>query len=83
MILNLTPEEKQRDADNRAALLRQYPHYHDRMMFYVDRFPVWDKEANHWKTVTQTVCIISFKPERDKDTREDDHGQTSMFGAGL
>ncbi len=78
-MIELTPEQKQKDRDNQAALLRAYPHYADRIQFRVDRANVWNKDLKRWEYHVYTVAVISFAPERAKDPPPE-HGQMPMFG---
>ncbi len=78
-MIDLTPEQKQKDRDNQAALLRAFPHYADRIQFRVTVESVWNKTLKRWESSLATTAVISFAPERAKDPPPE-HGQMPMFG---
>jgi hypothetical protein len=65
-IHHLTPDQHEKDADNRAALLRAYPHYAPTAPFLVVLSEVW-YQGNKYLHRDSTVVIISFAEERAKD----------------
>lgn len=79
-IHHLPPEQKQKDTENRAALLRMYPHYAGRATFMV-RHDLWCYNPVQKRNVytDQTVMIISFAAERAKDPAPADQ-QPTLWG---
>ena len=80
-IHHLDPEQKQKDADNRAALMRMYPHYSAGAAFTV-RNGFWWYDVEHKRNVyrDQTVMLISFAAERAKDQTPADARQVPLWG---
>ena len=78
---HLPEDMKQKDAENRAALMRMYPHYAARAAFTVRR-GFWWHDPVHKRNVyrDQTVMVISFAAERAKDQTPADVRQDPLWG---
>lgn len=77
---HLTIEQKAKDAKNRAALRRDFPHYAAAATFrVVERAPFYH-DGQRWIIRDQTVMVISFAAERAKDPAPADVQQLPIWG---